>query len=452
MRELGATPLPEEYEERVKRIAGRIERHLLKFHPEIFNPDNVDKLARVSRNPQYQVALADVFPARHVDVDPSLPVDQWNPVRVRRGLDDRPAAWELIKATLEGLLDQPVDTTQSEAVFDVYEAFSLREIDQDAKLSQHGDEIKNIWKMAQERKKEMSTEKVKTALTLYGSAVRILSRAEKKIVEETLQVPAIAWAFERVEPLLVAGSDFDEGSVRLWKSVLAAPTRADAVRKRELFVTVLADERFPLVVRRQAALGLARGSRRGPVLEHLIEGYVSAKNENTEKDFYTLLIEYWQRVGELPPDDHALLFLQEEGLKNPSSFWQQFDRALSSGSANSLTTFDLELRAINHGSLSLRFIDEIERWSARPMAKQQGITFLAEFEALFPTAEAKHGAKAIVAPMIAAIRDHHLTRTEHLDLLKLKLPEVFMTLPAELRYAAGRYFHHLPEDRRDRGR
>jgi hypothetical protein len=439
--EVGTVPLSLEMEGKLLGLTTRLTRWMQQHHPEILDAENADRLGRVSDDPHYQLALATVFPSRQVLVDTELPVDRWSPVMVRKGLQDRAQAWERLRETLEGDTGEDVERTQR--ALRVLEAFVLHEVESSGQRTDVLKEAMDLFQAFEQRSRVSSSNSVRhgaaTALTLYSRALRVMSRQDQVFLENLTQIPAVSWAMGWTEEAWNAGRAMNPVQEEIWQAILATPTVSDAVRKRELCLLVLAEERFPLTLRRRAALALAHGSASGSTFESLITGYQANQEEAAEGRFYNLIAAYWQRVGQLPDPAGTLLLVERAG-QDPDIFWSDFERILRGESGGEVTELALELRALRQGKYGDRFLTEVNTALTSAQPTREALVFRDEIARFLPAA-----GRAKLVPRVRAVQLLRLEREERLQIISRDLPPAFLRQPAEIRFLLLKFLEEMPQ-------
>ncbi|MFH1729671.1 MAG: AarF/UbiB family protein [Pseudomonadota bacterium] len=441
---IGSAKLPLDIRGRILNLAYRIEHYIDRVSPEIKNESNEEKLGRVSKDSDYQVALADVFPSRKVSVDLTMPVGKWNPVMVRRGLDDPTSAWEKIRLAIGGLTSAYPDLSENN-IFNVYTAFVNNEIERAAKPSSELQEGLNTYQAFVERKTKGEDPRLNVAVSGSALGLKIFSAIEKVQLTGLLKIPAIAFALDLAEKTLSAHGELGDFEKEVLASVLEASNVPDARRKRELFLYIVNDSRYPIETRRIAAKGLAYASTFNKVLSALIEGYEKNPNHLQEKRLYCMVCEYWKRIGRLP-DDYGMLIL-DENKNDPDNYFSKFDEALSDKELTiaNLDAIKLESLSLKYGKYASLFITEISRYleAKAPHNFIDSCVFKDDILKLIPPTTANI-AKA--RQIMKKINFRKQERDETLDLLKLDLPNALMDLPKELKFIALRFFKQMPQD------
>jgi ABC1 family protein len=445
--EIGNVPLSEEIEGQVIKLAGRLGKYMRRYHPEITDSANLPRLERVGEDGAYQLALADLFPSRKILVDASLPIEQWSPMVVRRGVKDKTAIWSRLQASLEGARQTAniSDPDTFAQILKVLDAFVLKEIEDSGRKTNLVAEAEQLFEKFKKRSKERGLESVRdklgAALTLYNQAQRLLSKEEQILLKNLTGLPPIAWAMAWTESAFAEGRSLAPTEAKIWETLLSAPTYSDAVRKRELYLLVLGDERFPLELRRRATIGLAHASQRGTVMENLIAGYRSKGDAAGEGRFYRLLAQYWQRIGQLP-DEPGILFMEEYGSRDETGFWHDFDRVLEGRSNGGVTDLDLELWALKQGKLADRFLAEVETFLTSPEPDKEHLAFWEQLQRLLPSGIEER--KALQA-VIASVRRRRLDREDALEVLKTDLPAVFVQQSPGIRFLLLNFLKQMPQ-------
>ncbi len=433
--EIGAAALPIDMQGKLVAISRRLESFFRREHAPVLDPTNTDKLARVSASPEYQLDLATVVPSRRAIADATLPVAQWSPVVVRRTMPVETASWQRIQAEL--------GVEASENVLKVYEAYTLREIEKSAQPTLTLDKAKDTYESFMKRRKEMTNSRVKlsAALSMHTQLTQLLNDQEKLQLEGLVALPTVKYALDIAELAFAAGRDLAPNEIDVLKAILAAPTLSDARRKRELYVLVLADARFPIGIRRLAARGLGHASHRNQVLEALSHAYERDKDHAAEEALYNMIVAYWQRVGELP-DDHGTLLL-DEGKFEATGFWQDFDRVIHTNPAPPLASArELELLALRYGKLSDRFIADAERFVNTQQPQNIGLLFYDDLAEVLPRDFTE---RAALKPWYAQIKLRQAERADRTALISLDLPSAFIKLPDEAQFLLLRFLQRLPQ-------
>jgi len=442
--ELRAAQFPIEVQGKILEVLVRLQNYMGRVHPELMEEANLDRLAQVSEDPQYQLALTDLYPSRRVLVDENLPVAEWNPLVVRRGLPHPAQAWEKIQNSVEMAMGN--SSAENDRILQVLQAFTLREVEGAGKPTAFLQEAKDFFTQYQERKNlAVSGPKhaASGAMSAYAKALNLMSQSEKVFLEDLSKIPSLAWGLQVAERVFTEARPWSEAETRVWKSLLAAPTFSDALRKRELFLLVLADERFPLDLQRESVLGLGHSSQRASVIETLVTGYRNAKDSLGERRFYRFLAQYWRRVGDLP-DDHGILLMDEEVCRDEAKFWQDFDRILDGKSNGGLSALELEIHLLKAGKLGERFFKEMESWLQLPDPSKAHFAFADQLKKLFPNSSAKQERSALLS-LIQELKSRRLSREEKLDIIRMDLPAAFAQQAPSIRFLLMSFLKNMPE-------
>ncbi len=441
--EIGEGSVPFEEMAPLFEIAQRLERYMAKVHPELRDPQNVDRLAKVSEDGGYQASLADIYPSRRVVVDINLPPSEWNVAVVRRGLPESANAWERLRAGLGGAMGREMPDEEFARLAKVYDSFAAREIEESGKPSVEAKDVMNMIEAVRARAKKNGNghAAISGALTAYSTVLGIMSRSERVMLDQLAKLPSVEWG------LGLAARAGDEGRAMTLReeaalsALLSSQTLSDSVRKRELFLLVLADDKFPIRLKRSAALGLAQGSRSRQALEALVSAY--AQNEADERRLYSALLNFWKRAGQLPDED-ALLMLDDEVKRDEAGFWRIFDQVMG-GRATALTALSLELLAAAHGELSKRFFDEAEQFLRADDPTRINFVFGDELRSILPVDRAERAKAGLVMDEITARRSE---RQERLDVIRFDLPAAFVRQSPEIRFLLLSFLKNMQGDQR----
>lgn len=426
---------------RFLQAAMRVNRELAFTKPQLVDPKNIPAFERMDEGSPFQLDLADIFPEQLAAFDADAPVDQWNPTRVRRGLPDPEQSF--------GHIAQAVEDDPSQGALEVYAAFVRWEVDRAAASQPRNTEmLENILAAYKQRIVEresiagvedvtgLSADDLKNVPRYAAGLGRMLSRRELMALRETLALPSVAFAFDRLGSIFGERRDLSAADERIILAALDARGPHESQGKRELFLYTLFHDTATLLLKRRAAYNLALSFNQEETVARLIDAYEKSGDEEAEARFYKRITGIWQLTGQLPSDYYLMLL---DGAGNGAI--DPLDRleALMRSNGAEARTLDIELR-YGWQRYYGRFIDDMQAYIDAGFKLVSSIVHRDQVvQYLGPLKNDPERARALVREL----KVRHLDRLEEIDIAKANLPNIFLKQPPVVRFLLLSYFGEL---------
>ncbi len=449
--------------------AHNVHRFVLDARPELVNPAHIEKFKEMSAAGEFQMDLAEIFPSSFVRFDPALPVHEWNPTYVRRGVPEPEKAWRKIARAVEKIADyysEPPsnlvvgeeshskgeilryaqDDNQADhldAVFKVYAAYAQWEVDRYA--SQKPRDTHVLENIAYAYKERMEQGEAPTALDesdvgrlpLYVQGIaKRLSQRERMVLCELLDIPSIKYAFARAEESFRAQGALSDASHRLVAATLEARGAHDAMNKRELYLYTLYHERMPLALKRIAAHNLSLSFKQEDTIARLIDAYRQSGDGIGEARLYERIVGFWELTGQIP-DDYYLLVLDNAQANGASPI--DHLRNIFENKRTEPCVLDIELR-YGWQRYYGRLVDDMREYVDAGFRPTQQILHKKEMAEIFGELKDRPD---VARALVCELRVRHQNRLEEIELAKSNLPNLFLKQPPLLRFLLLEFFKQL---------
>ncbi len=426
---------------RFLQAAMRVNRELTFTKPQLVAADNIATFERMDDGSSFQLDLADIFPEQLAAFDENAPVDQWNPTYVRRGLPDPEQSFARIAEALE--------RDPSQGALDVYAAFVRWEVDRAAAAQPRNVEaLENILAAYKRRIVErgeiasvedvtsLDADDLKNVPRYAAGLGRMLSRRELMALRETLALPSVTFAFDRLGSVFGEQRDLSAADEGVILAALDARGPHEAQGKRELFLYTLFHDSATLALKRRAAYNLALSFSQEETIARLIDAYEKSGDGKAEARFYKRITGFWQLTGQLPSDYYLMLL---DGAGNGTI--DPIDRLeeLMRSNGTEATTLDLELR-YGWQRYYGRLIDDMQAYVDAGFRLVSSIVHRDQVvQYLDPLKNDLERARSLVREL----KVRHLNRLEEIDVARANLPNIFLKQPPVVRFLLLSYFGEL---------